>query len=305
MHGIPGKHPTHVSLPEDQHPVGDLDPHRQHEPLGEAVRPRTPWRDLHHLNTASARTASNDAACELPGPIANQEPEPDSTFTKVHDKVTGLLRRPPAVGMPGHAQHVHVAVADLEDKQHVEPLQGECAVDVEEVDGEHAAGLRAQELPPAGVGVPRRSRWDPVTLQDAPDGRGADAVAELEQLALPPHISPARVLARHPHHQSNDDLVDRWASGPVRVGPSAAHEAAMPAQDRVGGDQAMTTQRSGQPLDERGEHGPVRPVQARSWIGAPQDSDLVPQHEELDVLRGGRAAHQHDKPEHLPEDQVQ
>jgi hypothetical protein len=31
----------------------------------------------------------------------------------------------------------------------------------------------------------------------------------------------------------------------------------------------------------------------------------VPQHEELDVLRGGRAAHQHDKPEHLPEDQVQ
>ena len=79
----------------------------------------------------------------------------------------------------------------------------------------------------------------------------------------------------------------------------------MPAQDRVGGDQAMTTQRSGQPLDERGEHGPVRPVQARSWIGAPQDSDLVPQHEELDVLRGGRAAHQHDKPEPLPEDQVQ
>jgi hypothetical protein len=67
----------------------------------------------------------------------------------------------------------------------------------------------------------------------------------------------------------------------------------------------MTTQRPGQPLDERGEHGPVRPVQARSWIGAPQDSDLVPQHEQLDVLGGGRAAHQHDKPEHLPEDQVQ
>jgi hypothetical protein len=31
----------------------------------------------------------------------------------------------------------------------------------------------------------------------------------------------------------------------------------------------------------------------------------VPRHEELDVLRGGRAAHQQDKPEHLPEDQVQ
>jgi len=29
--------------------------------------------------------------------------------------------------MPGHAQHVHVAVADLEDKQHVEPLQAACS----------------------------------------------------------------------------------------------------------------------------------------------------------------------------------
>jgi hypothetical protein len=34
-----------------------------------------------------------------------------------------------------------------------------------------------------------------VVLQEAPDGRGADPVAELEQLALQPHISPARVLA--------------------------------------------------------------------------------------------------------------
>ncbi len=67
----------------------------------------------------------------------------------------------------------------------------------------------------------------------------------------------------------------------------------------------MATHCSRQPRDERGEHGPVRPVQARSWVGAPQDSDLVTQYEELDVLRGGRAAHQHDKPEHLPKDQVQ
>ena len=66
----------------------------------------------------------------------------------------------------------------------------------------------------------------------------------------------------------------------------------MPAQDRVRGDQAMATQRAGQPPDERGEHGPVGPVHARSWVGAAQDGDLVAQHEELDVLRGGRAAQQ-------------
>jgi len=79
----------------------------------------------------------------------------------------------------------------------------------------------------------------------------------------------------------------------------------MPAQDRARGDQAMAAQRSGQPPHEGGEHGPVRPVQPWPWVAAAQDGDLVPQHEELDVLGGGRAAHQQVQPEHLPEDQVQ
>jgi hypothetical protein len=33
-----------VTLTEDQHPVGDLGPHGQHQAFGEAVRPRTPPR---------------------------------------------------------------------------------------------------------------------------------------------------------------------------------------------------------------------------------------------------------------------
>ena len=76
------------------------------------------------------------------------------------------------------------------------------------------------------------------------------------------------------------------------IGPSSAHKAAMPTQDRVRSGQAMATQRSGQPPHERSEHGPVGPVQARTWVGAAQDGDLVAQHEELDVLGGGRAADQ-------------
>ena len=40
--------------------------------------------------------------------------------------------------------------------------------------------------------------------------------------------------------------------------------------------------------DQCGEHGPVRPVQAWSGAGAAQDGDLVPQHEQFDVLGGGR-----------------
>jgi hypothetical protein len=45
--------------------------------------------------------------------------------------------------MAGHAQHVQGAAADLEHEQHVKPSQRERAVDVEEVDGEHAGGLGA------------------------------------------------------------------------------------------------------------------------------------------------------------------
>src|SRR5689334_24959161 len=58
--------------------------------------------------------------------------------------------------MSGHTQDMQVAVADLEGEQDVEPPKRERAVDVEEVDCEHAGRLGAQELPPAGVGVSRQ-----------------------------------------------------------------------------------------------------------------------------------------------------
>jgi hypothetical protein len=132
-------------------------------------------------------TASNDAA-NWPARSRTKNRKPGGVLAQVHDEVAGLLRSPESVGMSGHAQDVQVAVADLEHEQHVESPQRERAVDVEEVDREHAGRLGAQKLPPTNVGVPRRSRWDPVTLQDAPDGRGADAVAELEQLALDPLV---------------------------------------------------------------------------------------------------------------------
>ena len=78
----------------------------------------------------------------------------------------------------------------------------------------------------------------------------------------------------------------------------------MPAQDGVRGEQAMPSQRSGQPPDE-GEGGPVRAVQARSWVGAAEYGHLVAQDEQLDVLGGGRAADQQDQTEHLQEDSIQ
>jgi hypothetical protein len=80
----------------------------------------------------------------LSGSVSDEEPEPRDVFAEVHDEVAGLLGGPGSVGVRGHAEDVQVSVADLECEQDVEPLQCHRAVDVEEVDHEHAGGLRAQ-----------------------------------------------------------------------------------------------------------------------------------------------------------------
>ncbi len=64
-------------------------------------------------------------------PIADEEPEPRDAVAEVHHDVAGLLRRPGAVRMRGHAHDVQVAVADLQSKQNVEPPQRHRAVDVD------------------------------------------------------------------------------------------------------------------------------------------------------------------------------
>ena len=77
--------------------------------------------------------------------------------------------------MCGHAQDVQVAVADLDHEQDVESPERHRAVDVEEVDREHAGGLGAQELPPAAVGVPDRCRWFHLRASLASHGSDASA----------------------------------------------------------------------------------------------------------------------------------
>jgi hypothetical protein len=50
---------------------------------------------------------------------------------------------------------------------------------MEEVDGQHAGGLLAQKLPPAGIGVTQRRRWDSMVLQGSAGSSMRKAVAGL------------------------------------------------------------------------------------------------------------------------------
>jgi hypothetical protein len=69
-------------------------------------------------------------------------------------------------------------------------------------------------------------------LEDSADRGCADAVAELEQLALDALVAPALVLTGQPFDQGSDGVVEGWATGAVRVGPLPCHQPAVPAQDR-------------------------------------------------------------------------
>jgi hypothetical protein len=108
-------------------------------------------------------------------------------------------------------------------------------------------------------------------------------------------VSPVRILPRHLHHQPGKDIVYRWPSGRTWVGPFLRMRRRCQRRNRVWGDQAMSPPCSGQPPDQGGEDGSVRPVHAWSRVGAAEDGDLMPQDEELDVRGGGRAAHQQDR----------
>jgi hypothetical protein len=94
-----------VPLTEDRHPVGELGADGQHGAFGEAVRPRTPGRDLDHFD-ARVRHDRVERYRELTGPIADEEPKSGGMVAEVHDEVAGLLGGPGPVGIRGHAQGV-------------------------------------------------------------------------------------------------------------------------------------------------------------------------------------------------------
>jgi hypothetical protein len=116
--------------------------------------------------------------------------------------------------------------------------------------------------------VNQHSRWrircgTAIMLQDPPDRRSADTMAELEQLALQPDIPPARVLPRRPHHQGDQDILDRRPPGPVRGGPSSTHEVAMPTQGLVAGTVSRCCWRDRGAGNLAGGGGPVHPIGGR------------------------------------------
>ena len=159
-------------------------------------------------------------------------------------------------------------------------------VGCEEVACQDRLGLGAQELRPGRPGPPPGG-VDAAGLQDLPHGGRFDVNPEAGQLAVDPSVSPFGVLAGQPSDQGLNVPPGRRQASPAAHGPggpAAADEVAVPARDRVRGNQqpqplaARFRYQAGQGRDR----GPVRPVQLRSARLPPlQDRELMAQDQDF------------------------
>ncbi len=75
---------------EDEHAVGDLAADGEDEPFRVGVRSRASRWDLAH-GDAGVGQHGVEGGGELPGPVADQEPELVGALAEVHEQIAGLL----------------------------------------------------------------------------------------------------------------------------------------------------------------------------------------------------------------------
>jgi len=79
----------------------------------------------------------------------------------------------------------------------------------------------------------------------------------------------------------------------------------VPGEQGGGCNDSVQPQVPGQQPRERGDHGPVSPVRFRAGDLTAQDRDLMPQYQDLHVLRGVAAGEQRHPAEQLGHRQVE
>src|SRR6266545_6960122 len=95
--------------------------------------------------TSSVRNTSSNGPENFASRVVQEEPDRGEPL--LDGEVPSLLRDPRRVGMRRRAHHVHSPRRDLDEEQHIERLQPE-RLHGEEIAGQDARGLRAEELGP-------------------------------------------------------------------------------------------------------------------------------------------------------------
>ena len=160
------KHAGSVALVDDQDAVEEFATNRADEAFGDRVGARCLHRRLDDFDVDGGEDGV-EGGVELCVAVADEEPESSTGVLEVHEQVAGLLGEPGCGGVGGDAEDVHATAGVLDDEEDVEPVRGD-RVEVEQVAGEDAVGLRSQELRPGRSGSAWR-RVDPGGVKDLPD----------------------------------------------------------------------------------------------------------------------------------------
>jgi hypothetical protein len=118
-----------MTFTEDQQPVSDLGADGEHEPLREAIRAGTSGWDLDRIDTDISQDGI-ELGGELPGRVADQEPEVLGTVLEIHDQVADLLSGPVPVRVRGDSKDVYLPATNLDHEQAIQPPQRDRAVHV-------------------------------------------------------------------------------------------------------------------------------------------------------------------------------
>ena len=159
--------------------------------------------------------------------------------------------------MGSHPGDVQPPCAVLEEYQRVQPAQVD-QVDVREVAGDDALGLRGQELAPRRA-LAARGRIDARRRQDFPDRRRADRMPEADEFALdPPAVpsadSPGPAAAPAPSGRSRSAAC--WARSGACRSPTSGRSAggAMRAESRASPETPAPTGAGGSVEDSAANH---------------------------------------------------
>ena len=123
----------------DQQPVQTLGPNGANEPFRHRVRCWRLWRRSHHLQAGAAKDRVEPTR-EFLVAISDENPWWVDPLRKGPRELAGLLRHPLRIGMARAARHVDATARQLNEEEHVQPLEPD-GLHREEVDGEHRVGV--------------------------------------------------------------------------------------------------------------------------------------------------------------------
>jgi hypothetical protein len=191
---------------QEQEPVETLRANRPDKPLRHSVRLRGAKRRANDLQPVTLEH-SIDTVGEFLIPVANQESEGFRPVSQGPRQLARLLRDARPAWMGRAPSQMHATTAQLDEEEHVEPLQPG-RLHREEIDRQHALPMRSYELAPGDAWA---SADRPEATCPQPGAHGGRRYRNAKPLELTDDalVSPPRVLSRQTQDQLPDLLANR------------------------------------------------------------------------------------------------